>query len=58
MNQIRKLTPAHMILCVALLVALVLFLGAGGVGIFLIICMAMFGAMMWMMMRGSGTNHG
>jgi len=59
MNQLRKLTPTHMILCVVLLVALVLVfgVGTGGVGIFLIACLAMLGAMMWMMMGGSGTNR-
>jgi hypothetical protein len=48
------LKPSHMALCLVLLVALVLLLGSGGIALFVVICLAMLGAMLWMMMGGFG----
>jgi hypothetical protein len=52
-----KHSPWMMAACVALVVAAVALVGAG-VGsaalLFLIPCMVMMGAMIWMMTRGSG----
>lgn len=51
---------SHMMICAVLLVAGIALL-SGGAGAFaflpLVLCMAMMGAMMWMMMRSGGDDR-
>jgi len=55
-----QMKPSHMMLCAVLVVAGVALLATGvGGGAFLLLgCMAMMGAMMWMMMRPGRDDHG
>ena len=57
----KSMKSSHMLICVSLLIVAVVLV-ATGVGFYvflpLVLCMAMMGAMMWMMMRPRGGNDG
>lgn len=54
-----QIKPSHMMFCAVLVIAGVILLATGtGGGAFLLLgCMAMMGAMMWMMMRPGGNDR-
>ncbi len=51
---------SHMLFCAVLLVAgaILLWSGAGSLAFLLLLCGAMMGGMMWMMMRPGGPDRG
>lgn len=57
----KAMKPSHMLICASLLIIAVVLVSTGvGSYVFLplVLCMAMMGAMMWMMMRPRDGNRG